>query len=477
MLFSQISVHFVFTFVFWRCMIASTFFGYLVDIVLINMRINTTTTKGIYAMPVVKLTLSFLKSIKPPVGRQVFYFDDSMPRFGVSVFPSGRKTFFIKYQNEYGKPRWLKIGTFPIMTLEKAREAAREELVKVDRHNDPAKEKRRKKNAKTISELCDLYLTDGVAHKKASTIASDRGRIETLIKPLIGDTPVESIAQADVIAMMNDIIKGDKIRKTEPSGKPRGVRRVAGGAGAASRTVQTLGAILTFAKTQGFIQYNPVQGIKRPKGKIRDIFFTRDELCNLGEILGMPEIQATSQNLCNIIMLFLMTGCRKSEILELDWQYIDFENQIFRFPDTKTGKQNRPFGVGALNLLQTLKNAAGNPDSGWVFPSTTGTGHTTNILRAFKQLCATRNPDTGHKILCKPDITIHSLRHTFASIGAAMGYSEIVIAALLGHHLGSVTNRYTHTVDQTLIAAANAISMEIYSALTEGWSRNKKYKG
>ena len=58
-------------------------------------------------MPVEKLTLPFLKNVKLPIDKQVFYFDESMPRFGVSVFPSGRKTFFIKYQNEYGKPKWL----------------------------------------------------------------------------------------------------------------------------------------------------------------------------------------------------------------------------------------------------------------------------------------------------------------------------------------------------------------------------------
>jgi len=412
-------------------------------------------------MPVVKLTLPFLKSVELPTSRQVFYFDSGLPRFGVSVFPSGRKTFFIKYQTEYGKTRWLSIGKFPLMTLEQAREIAREKLVAVDQHKDPASDKYRKRNAKTVSELCDLYLFQGVAHKKSSTIESDRGRIETLIKPLIGDIPVENLTRGEIITMMNDIIKGNKIRKHEPSSKPRGVRRVSGGAGAATRTIQTLGAILTFAKNQGLISENFVQGIKTPKAKIRDVFLNWDEVQLLGQILSLPEIDAIHHTACNIIKLILLTGCRRGEILGLRWDYVDFENQVFRFPDTKTGKQNRPFGIAARQLLEQIQHECPATDENWVFPSKTGTGHMTDLLRTFKTICSTKDPVTGRRILSKDNLTLHALRHTFASLGADLGYSEIIIAALLGHHLGTVTNRYTHTVDKSLIAAADTISTKI----------------
>jgi integrase len=415
-------------------------------------------------MPVVKLTLPFLKNVTLPIGKQVFYFDESMSRFGVSVFPSGRKTFFIKYQNEYGKPKWLKIGQFPIMTLEQAREAARSALVKVDLNKDPANEKQGKRHAKTVSELCDLYLEIGVAHKKPTTIASDKGRIETLIKPLIGAIPVEALNRTDVTTMMTDIIKGEKIHKHEPSGKPRGIRRVTGGSGAAARTIQTLGAIMTFAKDQGFISENPVQGVKKPKDKVRDIFLTWDEVRALGRILALPQIQQIYPHICTIIPLLLLTGCRRNEILELRWEYIDFENQVFRFPDTKTGKQNRPFGVAAKKLLQNIKNLTPHANTGWVFPSVRGDSHITNLLKTFKTICATRD-EHGQRILNRDDLTLHALRHTFATLGSDLGYVEITMSALLGHRLGTVTSRYTHAIDKSLILAANDISLALENAL------------
>jgi integrase len=59
------------------------------------------------------------------------------------------------------------------------------------------------------------------------------------------------------------------------------------------------------------------------------------------------------------------------------------------------------------------------------------------------------------------DVTIHTLRHSFASMALALGYSELTIAGLLGHRLHSVTSRYAHHVDGNLIAAADTIAEQI----------------
>ncbi|OSQ60781.1 hypothetical protein MCRY_10180 [Marivita cryptomonadis] len=59
------------------------------------------------------------------------------------------------------------------------------------------------------------------------------------------------------------------------------------------------------------------------------------------------------------------------------------------------------------------------------------------------------------------------LRHSFASIANDLGFTEITIAALIGHAKGSVTSRYVHTLDSTLIMAADTVSGYI-KALLEG---------
>ena len=57
-----------------------------------------------------------------------------------------------------------------------------------------------------------------------------------------------------------------------------------------------------------------------------------------------------------------------------------------------------------------------------------------------------------------PDVTPHVLRHSFTSLGSDLGYSEVTIAALVGHKGHSMTSRYIHSADAVLLAAADAIA-------------------
>ncbi len=67
------------------------------------------------------------------------------------------------------------------------------------------------------------------------------------------------------------------------------------------------------------------------------------------------------------------------------------------------------------------------------------------------------------------DVTPHVLRHSFASIANDLGFTEVTIAALVGHSKGSVTSKYIHTLDTALIMAADTISGYIQGLL--GWDR------
>ena len=62
-------------------------------------------------------------------------------------------------------------------------------------------------------------------------------------------------------------------------------------------------------------------------------------------------------------------------------------------------------------------------------------------------------------------VTLHTLRHSFASVAHEAGYSELVIAGLLGHRAGSVTARYTHIADRALVAAADRVAAIIAERL------------
>lgn len=410
------------------------------------------------------LTISFIKSLKSriPFTKEAYFGDSVLKGFGLRA--QGKSlTYVFKYRNQFKQQRTYTIGSAFNLAPEEARNIAKQLFAKVSNGEDPAHDKQSNRKAITVAELCDWYMQEGTSHKKASTLAIDAGRIRNHIKPLIGKEPVKNVTRGIVEKMMLDIINGKGITVKQASDKPRGVTNVTGGNTAASRTVQLLGAIFTFAEHRGIITGNPAHGIKKPKSNVKDVFLDIDDIKVLGSILNSDKYQTLHKSAVDAIKLILLTGCRKNEILTLKWEYVDLPNQCFHFPDTKTGKQIRPFGVGALQLLKELET---HKSSVWVFPASSGKNHYQGLPRTFAALLKTNKEESSEPLLPKTGVTIHTLRHTFASIGADMGYTEFTLAGLLGHKKrGTVTNRYSHAVDKSLIAAADCISLRINNAL------------
>lgn len=70
------------------------------------------------------------------------------------------------------------------------------------------------------------------------------------------------------------------------------------------------------------------------------------------------------------------------------------------------------------------------------------------------------------------DVTPHTMRHTFASVAGDLGFSELTIAALLGHAARGVTQRYVH-IDEALRLAADKVAGEIATILDGGAGRSR----
>ncbi|MBV8410139.1 MAG: integrase, partial [Alphaproteobacteria bacterium] len=78
--------------------------------------------------------------------------------------------------------------------------------------------------------------------KKASTLLSDKGRIDKHIRPLLGKLKVAAVMPSDVDAFMRDVADGKTAARAK-TGKKRGLSNVRGGIGTASRTVGLLGSV------------------------------------------------------------------------------------------------------------------------------------------------------------------------------------------------------------------------------------------
>jgi hypothetical protein len=171
--------------------------------------------------------------------------------------------------------------------------AARTELGRVARGDDPVEDRQLDYRAITVKELCTRYLADlqaglilgkGGRPKKASTIVTDTGRIERHIIPLIGTRRVKDLTKTDINKVLKDIMAG-KTRVSVKTRKLRGKAIVRGGAGTATRTAGLLGGTLTYAVEAGIIESNPAHGVRKPKDNVRKRRLSEAEYRILGRML------------------------------------------------------------------------------------------------------------------------------------------------------------------------------------------------
>ncbi len=409
---------------------------------------------------ITKRIVDALKAPKPSrVGvkvREHFVWDRELRGFGVQVMPSGLKSFVIQYRTPEGRNRRAVIGRYGLMTVEEARKLAHEKLVAVSKGVDPVAEEAKAAGLLTVAEVCDWYLAEAEAGRilgrrrrpiKPSTLAMDKSRIEAHIKPLLGRRQVASLKLGDIEGAQADIAAG---KTSKPRAGSRG-GATTGGEGVAARTMSTLHSIFEHAVRLGKIEANPAKGVRRLASAPRERRLSRSEIERLGKTLRAAAEEGEHPTGLAAIRFLLLTGFRRMEGLGLEGTWLDEEECAIRFPDTKSGAQIRVIGQAAIDLLLDQPKTK----SPFFFPADWGEGHFIGVVRVLDRVCQKAG---------LADVTPHTLRHTFASLAGDLGFSELTIAALLGHSARGVTQRYVH-IDEALRMTADRVADEMADLL------------
>lgn len=363
------------------------------------------------------------------------------------------KTWRLYYRTVTGERRRPKVGYFPALTIEAAREAARKMLREVAAGNDPSAERAEHRAAPTMNDLCDEYLKFSCATHGAETQKQVERCIRLYIRPTLGHLKVKDVTEAHTADLHARISEGRFERSTKPRKKgknDKGPQRKTGGPAAANRTLAYLSGAFTLAESKRYKWLprgsNPCAEIERNKERKRRVKLS---------LALFPAVHAELQNRSltqpfhvAAIYAIMFSGSRISELVTakksdlVDGALVLDEHKTDRTGDVRTIRLPRQ----ALALLDTLEETEGDA----LFPGV----DRWDVWRLWDEIRET--------VGC-PEVQPRDFRRTFASIAKSRGVSLTQIGELFDHKSTSTTDGYAYLYDDVARDATQNVADEIES--------------
>lgn len=397
------------------------------------------------------LTLKVIAAARP--GEKLYRLRDStVPGLMLRVTPAGKKTWAVTW----GRGQERVLGTYPVMTLEAARERARRELGEVAEHGAPLAviEAARPVQDKPITLegfITDHYAPWAVAHQKAGQATVDA------LKAVWGGLYPKQLSE--IVALDVERIKTKRLKAGRT---PATV----------NRDLDRIRSVFSRAVEWDFLPVHPLKSVKRAKGadNSRVRYLSADEEQWLRKALGDREAERRASrerhnawhaargteghpqwpadgytdHLMPLVLLALNTGLRRGELLGLRWENINLVSAILTVPAgiAKSRKgRHVPLNIEAMNTLKRWRKQTSI--DGLVFPGAGG-GRMGHINTSWEGLAEAAN---------LKDFRFHDLRHDFASKLVMAGVDLNTVRELLGHSDLKMTLRYAHLAPQKLADA------------------------
>ncbi len=392
--------------------------------------------------------------------------DPALKGFMLQILPSGLKTFVLSFTSpETSKRRFLKLGTYPAMSLKEGREAARQARILLDNGLDPIThaeqsklkaitEKEHQKRLGTVEQLFNFYLLDlEMDHKRSAK------QVKSIylrdIGPIIGHIKCCEVSTDQIV---------DILALIENRGAPT----------LANRTRSYLRAAFTFGqhckssprwkKHQDLpefnIRFNPVIDTKKATGENRvgNNYLSKEEIKKLWHSIG---VDAMSADMALAIKLLISTGQRVEEVLSATWAEFDREELLWTIPaerrkNREKNKSKEPHLVPLtefhLRLLDEIKQYSGS--SRFLFPHHQDASKprtSDSLSQAVYRFCL---PQGKSKRSSFPKFAPRDLRRTWKTLAGSIGIGLEVRNKIQGHafqDIGSIHyDRYDYLKEKRL---------------------------
>ncbi|MFD0979972.1 tyrosine-type recombinase/integrase [Tropicimonas aquimaris] len=394
-----------------------------------------------------RLNEKTVRDAEPAEGRDYQVFDSEVRGFAVCIYRSGSRAFTLDYRHA-GRQRRMTIGRWPEWTTTAARERAKELRREIDAGEDPLAQREQGREAPRFQDLIDRYVEVHLPNLAPTNASDQRSMLKKLVAPDWGNKLVTEITPYDVEKLLNKIAAGRaRPSKAKPNNRARKLQGSKPTPIRANRTGEVLRKMFTYAQSWGWRDDNPASGFRRRIENPRERFLSQQEIRKLAAALDAAE----DRRAADIIRLCMLTGARVGEVRQARFEHFNLEHLSWTKPAsmTKQRKTHRlPISDEAAAIVRQRQMLVprGSP---WLFPGDVPGQPVKEIRRFWIQIQREVNI---------PDVRIHDLRHTFASLLVSGGASLEMIGKLLGHSQTQTTQRYAHLMDSPLRAGVDAVA-------------------
>ena len=393
-----------------------------------------------------KLTDGIIRSFNNRKNKILRIWDTQLKGFHISITQKNHKSFYFTYRNNFNRKKWLKIGDFPKINTTQARKLVLQNYAKVATGKDPVAEIRQERYGQTVKDLMKLFISNHCVALK--TCDSYIYTINKHILPALGHKKLTEVTRQDVLRIRSKYIKY----------KADGT--LDGGGWNANRIKNIISRFYNWCYEEGlYTGLNPTIRIKNFPAKFRNRYLNYDEVRRF--IKACLDYKQINPLPSYSLILLLITGKRKGEIMNLRWRNLDLTFNTMYLPDSKVGPKSYRFSDRAKALFLEIKNLLPKDSKGdsivdFVFPSNSITGKVIP-LKNLKRPLATilKNAEIDN-------FKLHDLRHTFATHAASLTKDIRMVQQSLGHTTLKMTQRYAHFAESDQIKTCELISRSFF---------------